>query len=169
MTTFMGDSVNPAAIPLRTAAAYINGEYAWSRAEESRFGRLVRISVEPGLPDAAAQARVLDVERYAATSADIVPFVQARAALGHHDATIYASAWTISQLDQEVIDAVPRWWVAWWWGRPGFPSRDGVAGEVGRLSSGARVVELNRVWGCQYRPEGSWDRSVVYGPNDFAR
>ena len=162
----MYDSVNPAAIPGRTAAAYVNGEFAWSRAEEARFGALVRISVMPGMPEAAKAARVLDVERYDATVADIGPFVKARSDLGHHDATIYMSLSALADLansDPELVASVPRWWVAWWWGRPGFPRLDEVAGQL------QDRVPADRIWACQYRNTAEWDESVIYGRQDFSR
>ena len=162
----MYDSVNPAAIPGRTAAAYVNGDYAWSRSEEARFGALVRISVMPGMPEAAKAARVLDVERYAATITDIAPFVQAREALGHKDATIYISLDALLSLTEsnlQLVISVPRWWVAWWWGRPGYPRLDEVAGQL------QDRVPAERIWACQYRNTADWDESVIYGKQDFSR
>ena len=162
----MYDSVNPAAIPGRTAAAYVNGEFAWSRSEEARFGALIRISVMPDMPEAARVARALDVERYDATPADIGPFVKARADLGHHDATIYIgldSLLSLADSDPELVASVPRWWVAWWWGRPGFPRLDEVAAQL------QDRVPAERIWACQYRNTAEWDESVIYGRQDFSR
>ena len=163
----MYDSVNPAAIPGRTAAAYVNGEFAWSRSEEARFGALVRISVMPGMPEAAKAARVLDVERYDATVDDIEPFVKARQALGHRDATIYIGLNALLQFAEAnpaiALNLVDRYWVAWWWGRPGFPRLDEVAAQL------QDRVPADRIWACQFQHTADWDESVIYGRQDFSR
>lgn len=160
----MYDSVDPAAVPKRkTVAAYVNGDYAWTRWEEAQFPALIRISVMPGMPEAAKAARALDVERYDATTADIVPFVQARKALGHEDATIYMDLSTAAELPADVLGQIPRLWLAWWWGRPGYPRLGEVAAQV------QDRIPAEKIWACQFASHADYDVSVIYGRQDFSR
>jgi hypothetical protein len=155
-----------ARFPGHPVACYVNGLYAWSPAQEALFARKVRISVEPGQPDAARVARVLDTERYDATPLDAAPFIRARDGAGHRDATIYCSLSTIAAVVEACGDVVvPRWWLAWYWERPGVPSLDVVRAEAARygLPAGAEI------WACQYATYPLWDTSVVFGLPDFSR
>lgn len=166
----MYDSIRPASLPRnKPAALYINGDYSCPRSLEQEFGRVVRISVEPGQPEAARFARILDVERWDATPADVPEFVHFREALGHHDATIYASAASVGTVLRACGPAYqpPRWWVAWWWNRPVAPTREQVAAEV-HQASGADIDPAT-IWACQYASYSTYDLSVVYGPRDFSR
>ena len=99
---------------------------------------------------------------------DIVPFVDHRHAAGHHDATIYADLSTIRSLVPAVIERVPRWWVAWYWGKPGRPSRAQVHAQLAEAHPG---LDPATIWACQYQGGDAhpWDLSVVYGPEDFSR
>lgn len=169
--TIMYDGINAdaAAIhahaPTAPVACYINGIFAWSPAQEAMFGRKVRISVEPGQPSAAKFARVLDIERHAAGPADAAPFLKARVAAGHKDGTIYASLATVPAVIADVVP--PRWWLAWYWGRPGAPSKTQVLDELHRLVG--VHLEPASVWACQYVSHSQWDESIVYGPEDWSR
>lgn len=149
-------------------ACYVNGIYAWTHAQEAEFGRKVRISVEPGQPEAARVARVLDVERGAATLADIEPFLRARTAAGHSDATIYCNLSTVMAAKQAAgALIVPRWWIAWYWGRPGAPAEGDVRTELRDLTG--TELPAGSLWACQYASHAQWDLSVVYGQQDWSR
>lgn len=92
------DSASPQNIPSGVmASAYVNG-YVWSQAETDRMSRVFHTSVY-GESYWAKVARCIDVERGAATPADVVPFFRERAHYGHADATVYAS---LSNMDQIV-------------------------------------------------------------------
>ena len=151
---------NPVAVP-------VNGIYAWSPAQEHLFARKMRFSVEAGQPMAARVARGLDVERFAARPADVPSFLFERERAGHADATIYCNLSTVPDVLAAGELDVPRWWLAWYWGRPGHPSAAQMLAELHRLTG----VDLppERLWACQYASFAQWDLSVVYGPEDFSR
>jgi hypothetical protein len=146
-------------------ACYVNGRFAWSAAQEAMFARKIRVSVMPGQPDAARFARCLDVERGAAGTADVWPFLDRRIELGHSDGTIYTSAANVGQVVAH--QNVPRWWIAWYWGQPRPPSALEVINEVERLTG--VVLDLGRLWACQWQSAARWDTSIVYGPEDWSR
>lgn len=158
-----------ARFPSNPVAVYVNGEFAWTPAQEALFARKIRVSVMSGQPLAARAARCLDVEQFAAGPGDVKRFLATRLANGHEDGTIYCSLSTV----RDVIDAagdvnlIPRWWLAWYWGRPGAPTQSQVRAELLRLFG----VDLpaGRIWACQYVPHAQWDLSAVYGPEDFSR
>jgi len=149
-------------------ACYVNGDYAWTKRQEAEFGRKIRVSVESGQPDAARVARVLDVERYAAGPGDIGPFLAARKAAGHADATVYCNLSTFGQIPAAVRGEVPRWWLAWYWQRPGQPSAAQVLAELHAVT-GDVLVPAGRLWACQYASDSLWDVSAVYGQQDWSR
>jgi len=152
--------------PNAPVAYYVNGHYTWSSQEIQMFGRHIAISVEPHLPEAANGARCLDVERYDATPADVKPFLVERAKYANNG-TIYTSAANV----RNVLDAagnfdIPRWWIAWYWGRPGAPTAAQVQQAV-RMNCGVSLP-LSKIWACQYISRAEWDESAVYGKKDFA-
>lgn len=171
--TIMYDGINTDAeaifqhAPTAPVACYINGLYAWSPAQEALFARKIRISVEPGQPAAARFARVIDVERGAARPVDVVPFLEMRAGLGH--GTVYCSLANVPEVQDrlQVANLAPRWWLAWYWGRPGAPSSAHVLAELERLTG--RTVPAADLWACQYVSRARWDESVVYGTQDWSR
>jgi hypothetical protein len=151
--------------PNNPVACYADGGYAWSPAQEALFARKIRISVEAGLPEGSAHARCIDVERGAATPADARPFLEAHRALGFTNGTVYCSASNV----RTVLDAagdcdVPRWWIAWWTGRPQTPAE--VVAEV-RAQCGVDLPE-SKVWAQQYANFPEYDLSVVFGKPDFS-
>jgi hypothetical protein len=158
MSVLMADSTSPWLIPftIRYAAAYENGQYAWSQEQTDRFAGHVRIGVLPGdMAEQAVTCRVLDVERFAATPADAPVFLRARAELGHVDGTIYCSRSLIPLVQAECKLAgvvVPRWWVADW---------TGVPHQV--------AVPAGVCWAVQYQHLPDYDVSVVWGPLGWAK
>lgn len=172
MTVTMIDGIN-ADVPAILArwgagtpvACYVNGAYTWSLRQEQEFGRKIRISVEAGQPEAAKYARVLDVERFDAGPGDVGPFLAARAAAGHADATIYCNLSTVATIPPEVREEVPRWWLAWYVNPQ--PNAAEVLNELHDLTR--LTLPLERLWACQWRSTGNWDQSVVYGAQDWSR
>lgn len=169
----MVDGISPdvpaihARYPNNPVACYADGEWAWSPAQEHLFGRKIRITVENSLPEASRYARCIDVENGAASPAHVRPFLEAHHALGFANGTVYCSAANV----RNVVEAVrgydiPRWWIAWYWQRPGTPSPAQVLAEVRRLT-GVNLPE-SKLWACQYATYPQWDLSVVYGQPDFA-
>lgn len=157
--------------PNMPVACYVNGAYAWTRGQENEFARKVRISVEAGQPGAAKYARVIDVERGAAGPDEVPYFLHARAEAGHDDCTVYCSLSTVPDVLRQFGDgsltAVPRWWLAWYWGQPGQPSAARVLAELHALTG--VVLPPERLWACQYVSHAQWDLSAVYGPYDWSR
>jgi hypothetical protein len=154
-------------------ACYVNGIYAWSKTQEASFTRKIRVSVEPGQPLAARVARGLDVERYAARPADVPPFLAERAKISS-DGTVYCSLSTVPAVLEHLpdgnLEAVPRWWLAWYWGRYLPPSELEVRQELHRLTG--ITLPTGRLWACQYAGPlsgGPWDVSIVYGEKDWSR
>ncbi len=149
----MYDSVTPASIPGgERAALYANGLFAAPAGQVRRFPRHMKIAVFPGQPAQARLARCLDVERFDAGPADIVPFIRARQAAGHRDATIYFSRarWpqVLDALEKgHVSPAGVRLWVADWTGKPHQVT----------LTAGYQA------WAVQYENTASFDLSVIWG------
>lgn len=151
--------------PHNPVACYADGDFAWTPAQQGLFARKIRISVDAGRPEEGAHARCLDVERGAARPVDVKPFIEYRKKT---DTTIYCAASSVKQITTAVgnADLIPRWWIAWWWQRPGTPTREQVAATV-RAETGVDLP-LDRIWACQYANFSKWDLSVVYGKQDFA-
>jgi hypothetical protein len=154
--------------PHSPVATYINGGYAWSPAQEHMFGRKIRISVEAGQPEAARYARCIDVERGAATAADVKPFLEVRAKYDKVNGTVYCDLSNVKPVLAACPDQdIPRFWLAYYWQRPGSPSREYVLSVLARDYG----VDLppEKAWACQYASYPQWDVSVVYGRQDFSR
>lgn len=178
MITIMYDGINTDAeaihqhAPAAPIACYINGAFAWSPAQEAMFARKIRISVEPGQPSAARYARVLDVERGDARPADVPAFLAERDKVSPNG-TIYCSLAAVPDVLRVVdVRLSPRWWLAWYWGRPGAPSAAQVLAELERLTG--ELIPAADLWACQYvanvpLPGGACDKSVVYGLQDWSR
>lgn len=169
------DSINPAAISTADfdhVAAYVDGLYTWPDAELRRFPRHIEISVFPGDAQAAAQARVLDIERFDANPADFPLFVKARLAAGHEDATAYCSIDTVPAVigamrAAKIHPSLWRLWVAWWWGRPMPPTAGEVANEIAALTG--VVLPAGLLWACQWQSTTKFDQSVLYQRDDFTK
>lgn len=159
--------------PSNPVACYVNGAYAWTSAQEALFARKIRMSIRARQPQAARVARGIDIEPVPEIGGDAGPedvpaFLAARVASGHADGTVYAALETVPVVLQHVsVATVPRWWLAWYWQRPGHPTAAQVLAELHRLTG----VDLppERLWACQYASYAQWDLSVVYGPEDFSR
>ena len=151
MTILMADSAAPQNIPdtFKAAAVYINGDYAWPHAQIARFPKIIRISVF-GAASYAAQARVLDVEQFAATPDDAPAFIRERRRLGFDDATIYCNESTLPAVRTACAGLHYRLWIASWTGH---------------------AHEVDGAWAVQYSGgvDLAYDTSVVYGREDFSR
>ncbi len=178
MTVLMRDCVSQFVpvlqqhFPGTIAAGYITGGpgLEWTEAQFGLFARKMRILQRPGLPGEAAQARAIDIERGAAVAGDVPKFLADRAAAGHHDGTVYCDLSNVPSVLGAVggdLMAVPRWWLAWWWGHPGQPTILQVISELRALTG----IDLppDRLWAVQYVNHQFWDTSVVYGTPDFSR
>ena len=152
--------------PGAPVACYINGLYTWSPAQESMFGRKIRISVMAGQPNAAKYARVLDVESGDATPADVPAFMAARDAISSNG-TVYCSLLTVPDVLSALGARRPRWWLAWYWNRPGAPDAAQVNDELHAMTGHTLPVE--DIWACQYASHLQWDQSIVYGAQDWSR
>lgn len=159
MTAFF-DSVTPQNISnTAIVAAYFNGKFAWPVDEVNLHPSHILISVLPNAPEIAQFTRALDVERFDATPADVVPFIEYRhhshPAHGH-DATIYVNAANRAEVEERAHAAGLlagkdyRLWVAHWTNDP-F----------------AREADMTGVWAIQYRNTPGYDVSVLTGADDF--
>jgi hypothetical protein len=152
-----------------------DGRYEWTAHQLGSFPGHIRYSVLSSNPGIARSCRVKDIEaarrlRGDAGPEDAAPFLIERADAGHQDGTIYASLATVPAVLAACERAqvrVPRWWLAWWWGRPGYPT---VAEALAYLK-GLTGVELDpaTIWAIQAHSYSFADFSAVYGPPDFTR
>src|SRR5215475_1633509 len=173
MAVIMLDTVDPDAIPDTwngPVAGYHNGHFAWPAAafRAHRKHGYIKIGVHSGAPSQAEAGRALDIEMFDATPADALPFLKAREAAGHHDATLYGSLNAIPAIVRAIGHHPCRLWVAWYWGKPGFPSRELVVHEL--AVRGVGLAEDQHVWATQYLndQQANLDYSVVYGRKDFS-
>ena len=170
--TIMYDGINTdaAAIhahaPTAPVACYINGLFAWSPAQEHLFARKIRISVMAGQPDAAKYARVLDVERGDARPADVPAFLNVRDTV-KPNGTVYCSLAAVPSVLAVLGGRRTRWWLAWYWGRPGHPSAAQVLAQL--EAETGETIPADDLWACQYVSRAQWDESVIYGVEDFSR
>jgi hypothetical protein len=153
--------------PQQPVAGYVTGPgVEWTDPQFALFARKIRIDQQPMEPGRAVQARCLDVERWAATAADIEPFIEAREADGHGDSTVYASISTLAELGISTLEQIPRLWVAWW---PNQPGPITLARLQAKLRASGVSVPDEQVWAWQYASYAEWDVSAVFGTPDFAR
>lgn len=152
-------------------AGYVTGPgIEWTERQFSMFARKIRVAQSPvPLYDDDSPARCLDVERYAASPRHWPDFYNTRA--DKDGATCYCSLDTVPEVLGECqaasIPPPPRWWLAWYWGRPGAPTVRDVLDELVRISS--TVLDPQTVWAVQYANFPQWDLSAVYGAPDFSR
>ncbi len=166
----MLDTIEPWRIPATyngAVAAYHDGHYAWSPAQEDRFDHVMRISVT-GDPAAAAVCRALDVEKFDASPAQAPGFVDARLALGRHDATIYSSRDQLAQLFRWLGPRPRRHWIATLDNHRWTPAE--LAANIDQ--HWGVQIDPAMIWAIQCyhdNPAGGifWDRSLVYGAQDF--
>lgn len=109
VTGRMADSTRPELIPDKFALrpngvlVYVDGAYKWPASQIARFTRHWRITTT-GAVDMAPHARVIDVERFDATPADVAPYQRTRA--GHGDRTVvYCDRSTVPA----VVEATEEW------------------------------------------------------------
>ena len=153
MTTIMADGINLDVAAIRArfgpgmpVAVPVDGQWAWSPAQDHEFSRKIHYGVLAGRPD----------------------WLAARAKIAPHDGTIYCNLSTVPAVVRAVggVEAVPRWWLAWYWERAGEPTALQVVDELQRLTG--TTVPAARVWACQYVTYSQWDLSTVYGPLDWS-
>ena len=151
--TFMYDSTDPFAIPLRAArvAGYVDGvKSQWTRAGWDRFGHgivLVTITVT-GNP----RADVADCENGDLTDAEAAQWALVKNQAGKVG-TIYRqlSAWEGCKAEVAKVGARVNWWVAEW------------TGHVHEIAGADVVQYASPTTGSG----GDWDLSVVTNPNWF--
>lgn len=179
MTTLMVDciaadipAVRAAGLGHLPAAGYVTGGWPieWAESDFDLFTRKIRIAQSFDLAaDDASIARVLDVELGAARPAWWPLFWAART--NKADATCYCSLDTVPAVvaacQAASIPPPSRWWLAWYWGKPGEPTAAQVNQELGQLTG--YVLEQDTIWAVQYAAYAQWDLSVVYGTPDFSR
>lgn len=166
----MADTVKPWMIPASwegAVMAYRDGFYEWPWPEVARFSRACGISVT-GNPAEAARARALDVERFDATPAEAPRFCDARAELGHKDATCYCSRDVLPELIRQLGDRQPRLHIATLDDYPWSPAE--LAAQI--EGSLGLVIDPARIWAIQcYRARPAagifYDTSLVHGELDF--
>jgi len=157
---------NPVAVP-------VDGMWAWSPAQDHLFARKIHYGVlAADVPQLAHRARCLDIEARLrvggdAGARDAGPFLAERAKVAR-DGTIYCNLATVPAVVEAAggASAAPRWWLAWYWQRAGEPTRAQVLAELHALTG--VTLEPGRLWACQYGAFGSWDLSIVYGPQDWS-
>lgn len=162
----MADTTDPWEIPTifrvkpNGVAAYVDGEFAWPEGQLRLFPRHIGITVT-GIPAMAQHARVIDVERFDATPADVPPFLENRAKLGHPDGEVYCDRSTVA----EVLAAIegrqpePWWWIATLDNHPWTPGE--LAADI-RDNYGADIAP-QRIRAIQCYPGGHFDTSLCYG------
>ena len=152
-------------------AGYVTGQgVEWLDTQFALFSRKIRIA-QSWLPDVddASIARCLDMETGAATANDWPGFYDSRGdrarATAYNDLSNVPA--TVRACEAAQVPLPPRWWLAWWWNRPGYPTVAQVLAELKRLTG----VELDpqTVWAIQYADKGPYDLSRVYGLPDFSR
>jgi hypothetical protein len=169
LQAYMADAIDPYDIPNRFrrnpngVLVYRDGPYDWSEEAVSDFPNHWGITVT-GNPALAHDARVIDVERYDATPADVPAFAAARAQLGA--ATIvYCSRDTVPLVTEADSDwSRLEWFIA---------TLDDVAWTAAGLSqwimddSGVYVSPA-KIRACQNVPGDNYDRSLIYGAAHWA-
>lgn len=152
-------------------AGYVTGTgVEWTELQFALFARKIRIAQSPvPLYDDDSPARALDVERYAADPSHWPNFYRTRQ--DKAGATCYCSLYAVpdvlAQCTAAGIPPPPRWWLAWYWGRPGAPTARQVLTELERLTG--VTLELSSLWAAQYANYPHWDLSKVFGVPDFSR
>lgn len=170
MRARMADSVDPTAIPALFAAKpngvapYHDGLYAWPHRQIERFPRVWRITVLGGKA-AAPHCRVMDVERFDLTPADVQPYQLERAELG--EATmVYCDRDNVHL----VVDADPHWQDLEWW----LATLDGIAWTpfsiAAWLWANYKVrLDPGKIKAIQNRGMGGYDQSDVFGDPGWAK
>jgi hypothetical protein len=160
----MADSTRPELIPDKYALrpngvlVYVDGDYKWPTTQVHRFPRHWGITTTGAL-DSAPHARVIDVERFDATPADVPEYAGAR--MVHNDLTIvYCSRSTIPL----VIGETDAWYQLLWFistldGLNWTPQAmtDNISGLYGVHIDSSMIVAIQNIEGEQY------DSSLMFG------
>src|SRR5260221_513620 len=171
----MLDTIQPRRTPPSwrgAVRAYGEGPLSqWPEDQIMRFARVVGISVT-GAPAMAHLAREVDCERLDATPADVPPFLDARAELGHHDGTVYCSRAPLPEVFAHLNGRRPRLHIATLDDHPWTPAE--LAANIQANPAWRVPVDAGElaamIWAIQcYRSDNAhpWDTSLVYGTRDF--
>lgn len=160
----MADSVEPDYIPRLYAlrpngvAAYADGKYAWDPDVGRLFPNHWRICVTGDLA-MAEHARVLDVEKFDATPADVKPYQLARFKHGF-DTIVYCSRDTV----RLVADANDEWTELEWWIATlddNYWNPDSLTNYI--RSIGGPLLMPAKIRAIQWAGRGNYDESSVWG------
>ena len=170
VTGRMADSTRPELIPDKFALrpngvlVYVDGAYRWPETQVRRFPRHWRITTT-GNPLMAEHARVIDVERFDATPADVEPYQNARDRIGDR---------TVVYCDRSTIPAVVQannewphllWMIATLDGRNWNPQS--LAADISlneRIYLDARLIHA-----IQNIPGENFDTSLMFGDSEWAK
>lgn len=152
-------------------AGYLTGGYPiqWNTAQFRAFEQKIRIAQQPSpFVDDLTIARVLDVERYAATPDHWPDFYHSREI--QDEATCYCSLDTVPAVVNACLSTrtplPPRWWLAWYWGQNYPFTVTQVLAELKRING--TILDPDSVWAGQYETLPRYDISAVFGKLDFA-
>lgn len=159
----MADSVEPSLIPRLYAAepngvaAYYDGKYAWNPVLRG-FPQHWRICVT-GNPNLAPHARVLDVERFDATPADVKAYQAVRAAMGENT-VVYCSRSTVP----DIVSANSNWRSLLWWIAT-LEDRWYTPTDIVREIDSDYDIQLSvtSIHAIQWAGRGSYDESSIWG------
>lgn len=166
----LADTIKPTTLPAEypgAALAYRDGPFAWPEDQIHRFAKLIGITVT-GNPALARHAREVDLEKLDATVEDVPPFLDARAALGRRDGTVYCSRATLPALFGQLGQRRPRLHIATLDNRRWTPAE--LAADI---KAGWNLdIDPAWIWAIQcYKADPAagifWDTSLVYGEPDF--
>jgi hypothetical protein len=159
----MADSVQPHLIPGLYAhdpngvAAYEDGRYAWNPVVRG-FPNHWRICVT-GDPAVAPRARVIDVEKFDATPADVAAYQTVRARLGENT-VVYCSRSTVPEVVRVNVGYPSlHWWIATLEDKWYTPTD--LAAYLQRVWS--VDINPNRIVAIQWAGRGSYDESSIWG------
>jgi hypothetical protein len=160
----LADSTEPSEIPPKYARrpngvlAYIDGDYAWSEAELSRFPRRWFITVL-AIPELAERARAIDVEHEDATPASVPPYRDARAELGLMT-YVYCDRVTVPEVLEACGDEQHIRWIISTLDN-NFWTPVTLVNNI-RAETGA-IIDATRIAAIQAYSFGTYDESLVYG------
>lgn len=153
------------------AAGYVTGGWPieWTEADFQKFARKMRIDQSASPETSGNDARCYDVETGAGKPQYVRRFIESRSPAIESIATIYCALETVPSVIQAVgsIAEIPRFWLAWFWNRPGFPTVAQVLAELDMLT-GVALPE-HKLWACQAKSYAQYELSAVYGNPDFDR
>lgn len=175
MIVKMADSASPwripeeFTVPPQAGAAYVDGRYAWSKAQRDRFGLHISITTDPASGVMVAElARAVDLEFGDYTASQASQFIQERidsTHWGEKDATVYCSRDKLRAFLDAHGGEPPRWWIATLDGKPWTPQT--LAEEIATVE--AVHISVDRIWAIQNMRANGYDVSDVFGVRDFDR